>query len=290
MSALVSLCRRIAASPWFQNAIMAVIVANAVLLGIETSSALMARYGATLSFLNALIQTIFVVEIAVRLAAHAPRVHRFFGDGWNVFDFLVVGLSLLPQAGAFATIARVARLMRVSRLVSVWPELRLIIGTMLKSIPSMGHVIALLSLLLYIYGIMGFHLFRGAAPEYWGSLRRSVESLFQILTLEGWVEIAQRSQFAHPLGWLFFTSFIVVAVFVVTNLFIAVVINNLDRVRAEQVHMADEASVHHELIGRIETVKRELSALEARLRALSERDAGRRSPPEAGRPSAGAEG
>jgi voltage-gated sodium channel len=131
----------------------------------------------------------------------------------------------------------------------------------------MGHVIALLSLLLYVYGIMGFHLFGRAVPEYWGSLRQSVETLFQILTLEGWVEVAQKSQPAHPVGWLFFTSFIVVAVFVVTNLFIAVVINNLDRVRAEQARAEDAAGVHHELIARIETLKQELNELEATLRS-----------------------
>jgi voltage-gated sodium channel len=264
MNALAAACRRIAAAPAFQNLVMVVIVANAALLGFETSEALVARHARLFAAASGAIQALFVIEIAIRLAAYLPRPHRFFADGWNLFDFTVVALSLLPQAGPFATIARLARVLRVSRLVSVWPELRLIIGTMLRSIPSMGHVIALLSLLLYVYGILGFHLFSKVAPEYWGSLPRSLETLFQTLTLEGWIEVAERSR--HPLGWVFFASFIVVAVFVVTNLFIAVVINNLDRVRSEQRHALDEVSPHHAVLARIESLKAELNELEEVLR------------------------
>ena len=243
---------------------MALILANAVLLGVETSQTLMARHGSLLELVSALIQAAFVLEIAIRITAYFPRIHEFFRDGWNLFDFAVVSLSLLPQAGPFATIARLARVLRVSRLISVWPDLRLIIGTMLRSIPSMGHVIALLSLLLYVYGILGFHLFHDVAPQYWGSLPRALETLFQTLTLEGWVEVAEQSR--HPLGGAYFTSFIVIAVFVVTNLFIAVVINNLDQVRSEQAHAADAASPHHAVLTRIEALKAELNEMEAALR------------------------
>jgi voltage-gated sodium channel len=269
MKALALLCQRIAASPLFQNLVFGLILLNALLLGIETSQNLMARYGQILQLASMVIQALFVIEIAIRLGAFLPRVHEFFHSGWNVFDFVVVALSLLPQAGPFATIARLARVLRVSRLVSVWPELRLIIGTMLRSIPSMGHVIALLSLLLYVYGVIGFHLFHERAPQYWGSLPLALETLFQTLTLEGWVEVYKQSP--HPMGWVYFSTFIVVAVFVVTNLFIAVVINNLDKVRSEQVHAADEASPHHAVLARIEALKTELDELEAVLRREQER-------------------
>jgi voltage-gated sodium channel len=138
---------------------------------------------------------------------------------------------------------------------------------MLRSIPSMGHVIALLSLLLYVYGVVGFHMFHRVAPEHWGTLILSLETLFQTLTLEGWIEVAEKSR--HPLSWIYFTSFIVVAVFVVTNLFIAVVINNLDRVRDEERLALDEASPHHVVLHRIESLKEELNQLEAALRRES---------------------
>ena len=248
---------------------MALILANAVLIGLETSRTIMERQGGLLVLVSGLTQAAFVLEILIRMIAYAPRVHEFFRDGWNLFDFSVVALSLLPAAGPFATIARLARVLRVSRLVSVWPDLRLIIGTMLRSIPSMGHVIALMSLLLYVYGVLGFHLFHDVAPEYWGSLPRALKTLFQTLTLEGWIEVADRSQ--HPMSGLYFTSFIVIAVFVVTNLFIAVVINNLEQVRSEQTHAADEASAHHAVLSRIEALKTELNELETALRKGSQR-------------------
>ena len=264
MIALARACRRIASDPRFQNFVLLLILSNAVVLGLETSQRLVIDYGRALRLASAVIQWMFALEIAIRLTAYLPRAHQFFRDGWNVFDFTIVALSLLPQAGPFATVARLARVLRLSRLVSAWPDLRLIIGTMLRSIPSMGHVIALLSLLLYVYAVVGFHLFAPTAPAYWGTLARSLETLFQTLTLEGWVEVAKASR--HPLSWVFFTSFIVVAVFVVTNLFIAVVINNLDQVRHEQAHASDEASPHHGLLARIEALKEELSELESILR------------------------
>ena len=262
---LVRQCRQIVSSSGFQGVVMALILANAVLLGVETSQDLVARHGRLFALASGLIQAAFVLEIALRLTAFLPRIHEFFRDGWNLFDFTVVSLSLLPQAGPFATVARLARVLRVSRLVSVWPDLRLIIGTMLRSIPSMGHVIALLSLLLYVYGVLGYHLFHDVAPEYWGSLPRALETLFQTLTLEGWIEVAERSR--HPMGNAYFMSFIVIAVFVVTNLFIAVVINNLDQVRSEQVYAADEAAAHRTVLARIEGIKLELTELEAAVRS-----------------------
>lgn len=261
---LVERCRRLVASPRFQAAVLALIFANAVLIGLETSRTVMARQGEAIVLVSAFIQASFVLEIVLRLASCWPRLHAFFHDGWNVFDFSVVAASLLPVAGPFATIARLARVLRVSRLVSVWPDLRLIIGTMLRSIPSMGHVIALMTLLLYVYGVLGFHLFHTVAPEYWGTLPLALKTLFQTLTLEGWIEVADRSR--HPLAGAYFTSFIVIAVFVVTNLFIAVVINNLEQVRSEQTHAADEASVHRAVLARIEALKTELDELETALR------------------------
>jgi voltage-gated sodium channel len=185
-----------------------------------------------------------------------------------VFDFAVVAASLLPQGGAFAMVARLARLMRVTRLVSAFPELRLIIGTMVRSIPSMGHVIVLLSLLLYVYAVVGFHFFRAADPVHWGSLGAALLTLFQMLTLEGWVEIQAAVFDAYPLAWIYFSSFVFVAVFVVVNLFIAVVINNLESVKHEQQVDADRESAHGGLLEAIETVRQRLEELEERLRAM----------------------
>jgi voltage-gated sodium channel len=265
---VIERARRIADNPRFQHFILVVIILGAVVIGVETSPTLTARYGAIIGAIEMLIQTIFVVEIAIRLLACWPRPATFFRSGWNVFDFLVVTASLLPQAGAFAMVARLARLMRITRLVSAFPELRLIIGTMIKSIPSMGHVIVLLSLLLYVYAVLGFHFFRESDPAHWGSLGAALLTLFQMLTLEGWVEIQAAVLETHRWAWVYFSSFVFVAVFVVVNLFIAVVINNLESVKHEQQLDADRHSAHRELLAAIETARQRLEEVEERFRRL----------------------
>jgi voltage-gated sodium channel len=259
---------RIADDPRFHHFILGVIVVGAIVIGVETSPTLTARYRGAIVAIEMLIQTIFVAEIVIRVAACWPRPAAFFRSGWNVFDFVVVAASLLPQAGAFAMVARLARLMRVTRLVSAFPELRLIIGTMVRSIPSMGHVIVLLSLLLYVYAILGFHFFRAADPAHWRSLGAALLTLFQMLTLEGWVEIQAVVLETHRWAWVYFTSFVFVAVFVVVNLFIAVVINNLESVKHEQQLDADRHSVHRELLVAIETARQRLEEVEERFRRL----------------------
>jgi voltage-gated sodium channel len=266
--------RRIADSPGFQHFILGVILVGAVVIGVETSATLTARYAAIIGAVEMLIQAIFVAEIGIRMLACWPRPVAFFRNGWNVFDFVVVAASLLPQAGAFAVVARLARLMRVTRLVSAFPELRLIIGTMLRSIPSMGHVIGLLSLLLYVYAVLGFHFFREADPAHWGSLGAALLTLFQMLTLEGWVEIQGAVLEAYPLAWIYFSSFVFVAVFVVVNLFIAVVINNLESVKHEQQVVTDRESAHRSLFEAIASVRQRLEELEEQLRdAPSDKEA-----------------
>ena len=260
--------RRLADSPGFQHFILVVIVLGALVIGVETSATLTARYGALIVAVEILIQTIFVAEIAIRLLACWPKPAAFFRNGWNVFDFAVVAASLLPQVGPFAIVARLARLIRVTRVVSAFPELRLIIGTMIRSIPSMGHVIVLLSLLLYVYAVLGFHFFREEDPAHWGSLGVALLTLFQMLTLEGWVEIQAAVLGAYPLAWIYFTSFVFVAVFVVVNLFIAVVINNLESVKHEHQLETDRQSVHAGVIEAIEAVRERLEDLENRLRAM----------------------
>ena len=258
--------RRVAESHGFQNFILGVIVLTAVIVGLETNDSLVARYGGLFELADVVVQTVFVAEILIRLAAHWPRLGRFFRDGWNVFDFLVVGASLLPQAGAFAMVARLARLLRVTRLVSVFPELRLIVSTMLRSIPSMGHILMMLGLLLYVYGVLGVYLFRGHDAEHWGTLGAALLTLFQMLTLEGWVEIQAAVLDEFPYAWIYFASFVFVAVFVVVNLFIAVVLNNLETAKVELQAGDDRKNPQRALLEAIEEVKARLEELEKRLR------------------------
>jgi voltage-gated sodium channel len=234
MKRLSVICSALARDRKFHFGTLALIVLNGLLMGLETIPEVMARSGETLLLVNGVIQGLFVLEITIRILAFWPSPFRFFRDGWNVFDFTVIVLSLLPVGGQFATVSRLARLLRVTRLVSVSFELRLIIQTMLRSIPSMGHVSLLLGLLIYVYGIVGFYIFGTTDPDHWGSLGVAMLSVFQLLTLEGLVEMQRALLPAHPWAWLYFGSFVVVGVFIVINLFIAIVLNNLERVRAEE--------------------------------------------------------
>lgn len=272
-------CRHVVGHWFFHNVILGVIVLNAIIVGLETSQSLMASYEQLFRWLNTAVLGIFLVEIGMRLVAEWPHLPRFFRDGWNIFDFTIVAVSLLPETGAFATVARLARMLRVTRLISALPELRLIISTMLRSIPSMGHVILLLSLLLYVYGILGYYLFHRYDPAHWGTLGTAILTLFQMLTLEGWVEIQRASLVVHSWAWLYYASFIVVAVFVVINLFIAVVINNLEAAKAEQ--RADAATLHSHgaLLQQITELKEQLDEFErlvGRFTAQSDEEKNRR--------------
>ena len=227
-------CERLVATRLFGRAVLTLILFNAALVGIETSPDVVARHGAQLSLLNNAILGLFLAELAVRWLARPSGGSRFLLDPWNAFDVTVIGLSLVPGIGAFATVARLARVLRTLRLLSVSPQLRLIVATMMKSIPSLGHVGLLLGLLLYVYGVVGVNLFGASDPRHWGSLGVAMLTLFQILTLEGWVDIQNASLAVSPWAWVFYVSFVLIAVFVVVNLFIAVVLNNLERARQEK--------------------------------------------------------
>ena len=219
----------------FEYFIITLIILNAAVLGLETDDGLQAEYGRLFSLVNDLVLVIFILEAGAKIYSVWPRPGRYFGDGWSLFDFSVIVFSLIPETGQFALIARMARLMRIIRLVSVAPELRLIVSTLVKSIPSMMNIILLMLIIFYIYGIAGHYLFQSSDPARWGGLGVSMLTLFQVVTLEGWADIMAEAMKANPHAWIYFISFIVLATFIVINLFIAVVINNLEEAKVEQL-------------------------------------------------------
>lgn len=248
------------ASPWFTRAVVASILLNSAVVGLETDLSLATRHATALRAFHAAIVVLFAAEMAVRFLATGAAWRRFVADPWTRFDLLILGASLVPAVGSLATVARIARIFRVARIVSVSPKLRLIIATMARSIPSLGHVGLLLGLLLFVYGVLGVHLFRDADPAHWGHLGLAVLTLFQILTLEGWVELQRTSMAAEPWAWVFYASFVLLAVFVVVNLFVAVVLSNLDQARRD---LADESAEPT-----VADVLAELAHLRAEVRAL----------------------
>jgi voltage-gated sodium channel len=257
--------RRLVEHRRFEHVIVALILLNAVILGLETSTTAVARYGAWLVLGNQLVLAVFILEAALKITAVAPRLKLYFGNGWNLFDFSVVVLSLIPASGEYAMIARLARLLRVARLVSTIPELRLIISTLVRSIPSMGHVLLLMGIIFYIYGVAGYHLFHAHNPELWGSLGISLLTLFRVVTLEDWTDVMYNAMEMHPLSWIYFVSFVVVGTFVVINLFIAVVLNNLEQAKQEQLEAIRTPPGKEDILKELRETQAALARLQRKL-------------------------
>ncbi|HBM14721.1 MAG TPA: ion transporter, partial [Rhodospirillaceae bacterium] len=169
--------QRLVESRGFQNFILAVIVLNAVILGLETSKTVMAAVGPVLKALDRIALVIFVIEIALKLIVYR---HRFFKNAWNIFDFVIVGVTLVP-AGDGVSVLRALRILRALRLVSMVPSMRLVVQALMRAIPGMGSVIMLLSLVFYIASVMATKLFGGSFPDWFGTIGESVYSLFQIM-------------------------------------------------------------------------------------------------------------
>lgn len=259
---------RIVASSWFQNGITAVILINAAVIGLDTSATLRASYHGFFEQLNQVFLGIFIVEALIKMGALAPQVGRYFRDGWNVFDFSIIVVSLIPATGELAMIARLARLLRVLRLVSTLPELRLIVATLIRSIPSMANVLVLLSIIFYMYGVAGYHLFHEVDPTHWRTLGISLLSLFRIVTLEDWTDIMYAAMESYGWAWMYFVSFVVIGTFVVVNLFIAVVINNLDEAKAERLREMQTPPNRDEILQELRSTQQALQRLERQLARL----------------------
>nr|WP_283773507.1 ion transporter [Altererythrobacter sp. KTW20L] len=237
----------------FEHAITAVIVVNAIGLGLETSPDMMARFGDAIRLVDRAAIAIFVVELALKLFAYRLR---FFRNGWNVFDFVIVSVALVPASQQFAVL-RALRILRALRLVSVVPSMRKVIVGLFSAIPSIGTVIVMLSLLFYISAVMATKLFGAAFPEWFGSFGASLYSLFQIMTLESWsMGIVRPVMEEFPHAWAFFVPFILLTSFIVLNLFIGVIVNAMSEATDEEAH--DER----------EEILRELRALGDEVRAL----------------------
>ncbi len=262
-------CKRLVDWVWFDRLIVGLIIFNAIVLGMETHPPFEQRFGGWMELCNRLILLVFVLEAIIKITAVAPRFGEYFGNGWNVFDFAVVMFSLMPATGDFAMIARLVRLLRVMRLVSVLPELRLIVATLVRSLPGLGHVVILLMLIFYIYAVAGYHLLHEYDPVHWRSLGISLLTLFRVLTLEDWTDVMYAAMEMNPLMWIYFVSFVVIATFVVINLFIAVVINNLEEAKKDrQILGLDDAerAVVHQLL----SMRDALDWLERRIESMQE--------------------
>lgn len=254
--------------PAVRNAITVLIAINAVTLGLETSATAMAAAGDALRLADRLIVSVFVIEVLAKIVAYGRRFPR---DPWNVFDFVVVAIGVMP-ASAEVAVLRALRVLRVMRLVSVVPSMRRVVQALLSAIPGMGSILLLLGLIYYVSAVMATKLFADAFPEWFGTIGASMYTLFQIMTLESWsMDLVRPIMDQYPYAWAFFVPFILITTFAVLNLFIAIIVNAMetehrDDMEAERAARAEaEAEHQRRLAAELAEVRAEVAALRGAL-------------------------
>lgn len=267
--------------PRIQFLIMTLILINAVILGLETSSTMMQHWGGLLRRLDQIILGLFVVEIGLRFVAHGWRLLK---DPWGLFDTVVIAIALVPASGPLAVL-RALRVLRVLRLISIVPSMKIVVQSLLSALPGMGSIVALLSLVFYVAAVIATQLFGGAFPEWFGTLGASLYTLFQVMTLESWsMGIVRPVMEVYPFAWLYFVPFILIATFMMLNLFIAVIVdaiqNQRERIAAAKAiksgasdevqpehHASTLSGVHQELLlEEVRQLREELGSLRSELR------------------------
>ncbi|MBV6632195.1 MAG: ion transporter [Alphaproteobacteria bacterium] len=254
--------RAVISHPLWERGVIALIIINAIILGMETVPSVMADIGATLLFIDHIILWMFVVELTVRLYVHRSR---FFRDPWSLFDTFVVGIAFIPDGGAFSVL-RALRVLRVLRLISAIPSMRRVVAGLLAAIPGMTSIFGLMLIFFYVAAVMATNLFGESNPPLFGNLATSAFTLFQVMTLEGWSdEIVRPVMDNHPYAWAFFVPFILLATFTMLNLFIAVMVSAIQIEQDEAQHEI-EAIVHDDR----EEILREIRALRDQLNRLEQ--------------------
>lgn len=258
------------AHPRTEAVITALILLNAVTLGLETIPAAMAAAGPLLLAADRTLLAIFVIELAARLYVQGGR---FFRDGWNVFDFTIIAIALLPATGPLSVL-RALRVLRVLRLITVVPSLKRVVGAMIAALPGMGSIVLLLGLVVYVSAVMATKLFAAEFPAQFGDLGRTAFTLFQLMTLDGWSgEVVRPVMAEYPLAWVFFVPFILISAFVALNLFIGVVVNAMQAEAEREGETArDEVAQRDAALAEdVKALRAEIASLHAALRAAAPR-------------------
>ena len=261
-------------TPFVQHGLIALILINAVILGLETSATVMAGWGPLLAAADTAILAVFVIEIALRLLAHRLA---FFRDPWSVFDFTVVAISLIPAAGPFAVL-RALRVLRVLRLVTLVPSMKRVVGGLLSALPGLGSVVAIIGIIFYVAAVIATRLFGTDFPKWFGTLGESAFTLFQIMTLESWaMGIVRPVMEVFPFAWIFFLAFILASTFTLLNLFIAVIVNAIQREHAGEPERPADSEIAR--------IRLEIAALRHDLQRVAMTDTAIARPAESATPS-----
>jgi voltage-gated sodium channel len=262
---------RLVMAPLFQKVVIGLILLNAVTLGLETSASITAAWGGALRVADNVLLCLFTAELALRIFAFRGR---FFRDPWGLFDLVVVAIAWMPATGALSVL-RALRVLRVLRLISVVPSLRNVVEAMLHALPGMGSIVLLMGLIFYVFAVMATKLYGEILPDRFGTLGLSLYTLFQMMTLESWSEANVRPILEHqPLAWMFFVPFILIATFVVLNLFIGVIVDSIQTLRAqresvqaevvaEEIRMRQQGEDIAAILAEVKALRAEVAALRA---------------------------
>lgn len=252
--------RRLVDHPGFERAVIMLIIANAISLGLETVDQVVASIGGILAAFDRLVVLIFVIELALRFIAGPAR---FLRDPWRWFDSIIVAVALFPATGAFSAL-RAFRVLRALRLISTVPAMRRVVQGLLNALPGMGSIVLLLGLIFYVFSVLTTKAFGAEFPEWFGDLGASAYTLFQIMTLESWsMGIVRPVMEVYPWAWAIFLPFILATAFTVLNLFIGVIV---DAMQSE--HAAEAAAEREGLMGETELILAEVRNLRAELAEL----------------------
>ena len=248
-----------------QRFIVLLLFVNALTLGLETSDEIMTTYGSWIGRINDEIPYIFVVEIAARLIA---RGGRFFKEAWNIFDVIIITISFLPSGNAFSAL-RALRILRVLHVISLVPRMRHVVAAMIRSLPQIGSIVALLLIISYISSVIVTHLYGVDYPELFGSIGRSMLTLFQLMTLEGWAaEVVRPVMETHPYSVLLFIPYMLMTAFAILNLFTAVLVDSMQLIQQNYSYERSENETRSIIKAELADVKDDLSGLSAEIKKL----------------------
>ena len=272
---------RLVDSDPFNLVIAGVIIFNAIVLGLETFPAVMESYGSTLSLLNNVCYGIFVVELILRFASYGRRPQDFFRNGWNIFDLIIIGGVWIPGVRENVTLLRLLRLARIARLLRFLPDARILLSTVVRSLPPLGSIVVLTVLILFLYGMVGWAMFGEELPNSWGTITRAMLTLFILLTLENFPTYLEEALTVTPWATVFFVSYVLVAAFVIFNLLIGIIISSMESAREREAlrEAMDKTGPEADALGRIREIKEALETLETDLHLMQQRNEASREGP-----------
>lgn len=248
---------------WFSNLTTIIILAYASVLGFKTMGEVETDYALFLKLADSFVTIYFIFEIVIKMVAEKKFVN-FFKSGWNLFDFIIVVVTLLPlEQSGFAAIARVLRVFRVLRLFTARPELKAILDMLIKAIPSIIDIVILMFIIFYIYAIVGNFYFHDLPSGLWKDFLISMLTLFRVLTFEDWTDVMYEAMEVYSWAWVYFVSFVIIAAFVFFNLFVAVIIGEMQKLQD-----ADLAEEIHEDSKKLDILLEEVKALRTEINDL----------------------